>query len=143
MGWVECFVSGLEFFFLGIGTFFDVKDRELPILFLLVFGSLGLICNRLWDYQSLRNLIWGVCFGGIFLAAGWISREQIGYGDGIGLVILGVFEGFEGMVPMVIGAFLLGGIYGLWCILGLKKSGKDTMPFFPFLLLAFVGVKLF
>lgn len=142
MDWVEYLIQGMEFLFLGMGTYFDVKDRELPVFFLMVFGSLGIICNLLWNYQGLRELISGACLGGTFLVIGLISREQIGYGDGLGLVILGIFEGPKGIIPIIIGAFLFGGIYGLWTLWGLKKSGSETMPFYPFLLLAFVGVKL-
>lgn len=142
MDWIQYFIQGIELLFMGIGTFFDVRDRELPILFLLMFGSLGMVCNLLWKYQSLRDLLMGVCLGGTFLVIGFISNEKIGYGDGIGLVIIGIFEGIDGMISIITGAFLFSGVYGLWNIFGLKKSGSDTMPFFPFLLLAFVGVKL-
>lgn len=142
MDWPEYLTQGLEIMFLGMGTFFDVKDRELPVIFLVVFGSLGIIWNLLWRYQSLQELVLGVSLGGTFLAVGFISKEQIGYGDGMGLVILGVFEGVKGLVPVIVSAFLFSGVYGVWNILGLKKSGSETMPFYPFLLLALIGVKL-
>ena len=128
--------------YLGIGTFWDVKDQELPVLFLLSFGIAGIMCNLLWRYQSLENLMLGSLLGGILLLLGRISNESIGYGDGLGIMILGIFEGVEGILPVVIGAFWFSGIYGVWRLLGLKSTGSDTMPFFPFLFIAFVGVKL-
>lgn len=140
--WEQYFVQGLELLFFGIGTWFDIRDRELPLTFLMLFGVIGIVCNVLWKYQSLKSVVMGSIIGGTFLMVGWVSNEEIGYGDGIGLVILGIFEGFRGMIPVLIGAFLFSGIYGLWKLVGLKRSGSDTMPFFPFLLLAFVGVKL-
>ena len=72
VNWVEYLTQGLELLFLGMGTFFDVKDRKLPVFFLFVFGSLGVIWNLLWKYQSLRELVLGVCLGGTFLAVGFI-----------------------------------------------------------------------
>lgn len=142
MDWNQYFLQGLELLFLGTGTFFDVKDKELPVLYLQIFGGLGILCNLLWKYQSPKEFILGSAIGGSFLVLGRLNDEAIGYGDGIGLAILGAFEGFEGMIPIVTAAFLFSGIYGLWALFGVKKSGSDTMPFFPFLLLAFMGVEL-
>lgn len=142
MGWTLYFVQGLELLFLGIGAYFDIKDQELPLSFLAVFAVIGMICNLFWKYQSLENAVIGICIGGIFLFAGWLTKEAIGYGDGLGLVILGLMEGWRGMIPIIITAFLLSGIYGLWRVIGYKQSGSDTMPFYPFLLFALIGVIL-
>jgi len=142
MEWELYFVQGLELLFLGIGAYFDIRDRELPVPFLTFFAALGMLCNLLWRYQRIGNVVIGVCVGGMFLFAGWITREAIGYGDGIGLVILGLLEGFRGMIPIIIMAFLLSGLYGLWQVIGGGRSGSDTMPFFPFLFLALIGVIL-
>lgn len=142
MEWKLYFVQGLELLFLGFGAYFDIKDRELPILFLSFFTVLGILCNLFWKYQSIENSFIGVCIGGIFLFAGWLTKEAIGYGDGIGLMTLGLFEGWRGMLPILFAAFLLSGIYGLWRVVGCGQSGHDTMPFFPFLFLALIGVIL-
>lgn len=142
MEWELYFVQGLELLFLGIGAYFDIRDRELPISFLLFFAVLGILCNLLWRYQSIGNGVIGVFIGGIFLLAGWLTKEAIGYGDGIGLMTLGIFEGWKGMIPIVFIAFLMSGIYGLWRVLGCGKSCHDTMPFFPFLFLSLMGVIL-
>lgn len=140
--WQQYFLQGIELMFLGTGAYLDIKNRELPPEYFLAFGALGIICNMVWKYQSLKNIFIGVCIGGIFLFVGWITEEAIGYGDGLGLMILGLFEGWEGMIPMVFGAFLLGSVFGLWRIIGFRESGSDTIPFYPFLLLALIGVIL-
>lgn len=142
MEWHQYFLQGTEFLFLGLGTYFDIKDQEIPLTFLLVFGGLGIIYNVVWKYQTLQNVLIGICIGGLFLFVGWLTQEAIGYGDGLGLVILGLFEGWQGMIPIVFGAFLLSGVYGIWRLIGLQKSRNDVMPFFPFLLIARMGVML-
>lgn len=80
--------------------------------------------------------------GVVFLAVGWITKEAIGYGDGWGLVILGIIKGGQELIPVVFGAFLLSGIYGLWKLIVVRASRYETMPFYPFLLAASVGVSL-
>lgn len=132
----------VEFVFLGLGTYFDIKDRELPVKYLLFFGIVGIGMNIVWKYQSFQEALIGGSVGGVFLAIGWITKEAIGYGDGWGLVILGILKGWKELIPVVFGAFLLSGIYSLWRLIGLKTSRYETMPFYPFLLAASVGVSL-
>lgn len=132
----------VEFVFLGIGTYFDIKDRELPVKFFILFGIVGIGMNLVGKYQSFQEVLMGGCMGVVFLAVGWITKEAIGYGDGWGLVILGIFKGWQELIPVVFGAFLLSGIYGLWKLIVVRASRYETMPFYPFLLAASVGVSL-
>lgn len=142
MCWEELMILILELLFLGIGTWFDIRYRELPMNFLMIYGVFGVFCNVFLKYQSMKAVVFGGMIGVCFLLIGRITKEAIGYGDGIGIGILGIFEGFSAMVPVVFGAFFVSGIYGLWKLWWLKQCGRDTMPFFPFLLAAFVGVKI-
>lgn len=140
MEWEQYLIQGVELLYLGIGTYFDIKTRELPPAFLAVFGVLGVLCNLLWSYQSLRSLLFGGCIGGIFLVIGRLTGEAIGYGDGLCMMVLGIFEGVRGMVPIILASFLLSGGYGLLRMIGFGETGKDTIPFLPFLFLALMGV---
>lgn len=140
MSWEYYFIQGFELLFLGAGSYFDIKNRELPMEFFIAFGVLGIACNIIWRYQSIRNLAIGCSIGLLFLAIGRMTKEAIGYGDGLGLCVLGIFEGWKGLIPIVFGAFLLSAVYGLWRMAGLKGCLSDTMPFFPFLFLALMGV---
>ena len=132
----------LEFLFLAIGTFFDIRERELPILFFAIFGSLAVIGSYFSKDRNVENVFMGICVGSLFLIIGWLTKEAIGYGDGVGLIILGIFEGWPGMIPVVVGAFLLLGIYGIWRLLGCGDSRFDEMPFYPFLLISFIEVMI-
>ncbi len=142
MDWQECVLKSAEILFLGLGTWFDFKDREIPILLFPVFGTMGIVCNMVWNYQSMQKMLAGVCVGVVFLAAGWVTKEAIGYGDGLALAVLGIFEGWQGMIPIIWGAFLLSGIYGLWKLIGLRESRNAEIPFYPFVLISLLGVIL-
>lgn len=133
-------VKVLEFLFLIIGTFFDIREQELPLPFLLCFGILVAASSVFGGDCNIGKIFPGACAGGIFLIVGWLTKEAIGYGDGIGLMILGIFEGWPGMIPVVVGAFLLSGVYGIWRLLRCGGSPIDEMPFYPFLLISFMGV---
>lgn len=140
VNWEYYFVQGFEVLFLGIGSYLDIKNREIPMEFLAAFGCFGILCNMVLKYQSMKNIISGISIGIFFLLIGWVTKEAIGYGDGLGLCVLGLFEGWSGMIPLVFGAFLLSSVYGIWRIIGFREQKGDTMPFYPFLFLAFMGV---
>lgn len=140
MNWENYFIQGFELIFLGVGSYFDIKNRELPMEFLAAFGVFGIVCNVIGKYQSIKSIVIGCSIGLLFILIGKVTKEAIGYGDGVGLWILGIFEGWDGLIPIVFGAFCLSAVYGLWKIIGLKQCLNDTMPFYPFLLIALVGV---
>ena len=135
-------INLVEFLFLSIGSYFDLKNREIPANYLAIFGVLGIVGNVIWKYQPILEVLAGGCIGGVFLAIGWMTKEAIGYGDGWALVILGIMKGWHELIPVVFGAFLLSGVYGIWRLIGLKASRDEDMPFYPFLLIAFVGVNM-
>lgn len=130
---------GAELLFLVAGTYFDLKSRELPLVFLAGFAMLGLFLNIVWKYQSLELVIGGVCIGGIFLGMGKLTRQAIGYGDGLCFMILGIFNGWKSTLSLLCAAFFFSGVYGLWRMICHGAKSSDTMPFLPFLLLAWIG----
>lgn len=142
MNWGMCFVQGIELLFLGIGSWFDMKTRELPTVLFLIFGFLSAACNIFFAYQKVSELLGGFAVGLLFFVIGKVTKEAVGYGDGAGLCILGIFEGFQGVFSIAFAAFCLSACYGLCKMLFFKKSLYDTLPFYPFLFLALIGVIL-
>lgn len=140
MEWKLYFAQGAELLFLGFGSYYDIRDREIPDWFLLLFACFGVMGNIVWKYQKLQEIFLGICIGAAFLLIGWISREAIGYGDGIGFMILGLFGGYRELVSVLLPAFLFGGIYGFCKILRGGRPKKDPIPFYPFLFLSLLGV---
>ena len=134
----EC-ISMMGILFLSAGSYFDLKNREIPVNYLVIFGVIGIIGNIIWKYQTILEVLAGGCIGGVFLAVGWMTKEAIGYGDGWALVILGIMKGWHELIPVVFGAFLLSSVYGIWRVIGVKASRDEAMPFYPFLLISFVG----
>lgn len=140
MDWKNLFLKGVEFLFLGSGAWFDVKGRVIPVKHLAFFGIVVIGLNMLWKYQSFYDAFAGGCIGAAFLFVGWITKEAIGYGDGLGIMIIGILLGWKKMFCVVFTAFLLSGICGIWKLVVLKESRDKTMPFYPFLLAASIGV---
>ena len=139
MDWTTYYAQGMELLFLGIGSYLDIKSRELPMLFFIVFGAAGIFYNQIYHYQSISSMVAGGCIGVLFLLISWLTKEEIGYGDGLGIIVLGVMEGGAGILPILFAAFFLSGMYGLWKMIGLKDGRETAIPFFPFLFIGLIG----
>ncbi len=133
MDWKLYVIEGIALLFLGIGTYFDMKYKMLPNLYFLFSGMGAVVCNVLLRYQSFREFFGGCLWGGILLLTGYLTKEEVGYGDGLGLLILGAFCGGKRVLLLTMSSFFLSGIWGLWKILWKKKTKKDRIAFYPFL----------
>ncbi len=79
---------------------------------------------------SLTGLIPGVCL----TAIAFLSKEAIGAGDGLILMMIGSILGFWKSVAVLFTALLIAMVIAL-ILLAVKKAGRKTsFPFVPFLL---------
>ena len=132
-------IQMVEIVFMALGTWFDIKSKELPLIYLFCFGMASVVCNLLFQYQKIGEIVLGAGIGVLISFLSWITNEAIGYGDAIGIMILGSFQGLQEIFLTVFAAFALSGIYGLGKVLLKRASRKDTLAFFPFLFLAMIG----
>ena len=127
------------FIYLTICTITDIRTNTISRIYSICCGLILLLLNILSTNISFTDILISAFPGLCLLLLGIATRQAIGYGDGIGLMILGIFEGFEGMLFIAARAFLLSSLYGIWMLLALRKTWSASMPFFPFLLMAFAG----
>lgn len=138
-------LTGIAFFIAVISAFFDVKRKEISISVLLVGGILGIGMN-LWQIAGGSLSIWEAgasLLPGIFLLLlGFVSREKIGYGDGLFLSVIGLFIGFYQCFLVLCISLLLVSVFAL-VLLCMRKAGRNSqLPFVPFLA-AGLGVLFF
>lgn len=118
---------------LTILSVIDIRYRKVP-QHLLVVGNLGAI----W-YQCMVGgldrwlLICGGCIGVIFLIISRVTKEEIGYGDSWGILMLGIFLGVWGVLEVLLLSFLLLIIAAILYFISGRLRRKSTLPFYPFL----------
>lgn len=118
---------------LGYLSLKDIKTKMIPLVPVCVCGLMGIFyftAGRGWDFGKLI----GAILPGLFLLAGsLLTGEKIGCGDGMTVLVLGLWTGglFCG-ITVCLGIFL-SGFFALW---RLMKRSKETIPFLPFLLAA-------
>ena len=111
----------------------DIRMRKVSV-YILAAAGIGSILYQLLVGKMNLWLLTGGCLTGIaFVLLSKITDEGIGYGDSIGILVLGLFLGFWRMLTVISTAFLL-----LLCVLipvmwKKRMSRKAALPFYPFL----------
>ena len=131
-----CLAEGICLVFLCICTVFDIKKREMPISILwLGMVIAACFCLRQIAGGSLTVVQAGASLlpGTFFLLVSRLTGEQIGSGDGIMLVMIGLFIGSYRCVMLLCVALIASTVFASF-LLVFRKAKKDSkIPFVPFL----------
>lgn len=123
---------------LGICSWEDVKNRKINILWPVLFTIEGIMCWIFWWQQPIAKLLPAVIPGFAILALALMMRQGIGQGDGILLVVMGIFLGAARAIWVFIYALFLSAGYALYLYIIKRKSKTYEIPFVPFMLISFV-----
>lgn len=128
------------FSLLIIGAVMDWKEKRISVKLLvltsLVIGIFSLVCQNVEPVSRLFGA--GVGIFAFFISR--ITKEAIGYGDDWLILLLGIYLGGGKILLLLLWASLLAGLVSLG-FLCKKKWRKDiTIPFVPFLAVAYAGV---
>lgn len=123
---------------LGVQSIYDICYHKIPGWTI----PMGTVCGLVaWigisDGEGRR--LWGIIIGVFALLFARISRQTLGYGDGLVLCNLGITLGFASCLRVLFLGLCLGGIWALLLIIGRKVNRRSTLPFVPFLFLAYLG----
>ena len=122
----------------AVTAYRDWKEQMICVYVPLAAGIAGLVFHLMLPTQKLTDLLLGAGIGAVLLLAAWVSREEIGYGEGAMLMASGIFLGFWRNVELFLTALMLivpAALFGLI----VKHRRKDyRMPFLPFLFVAYV-----
>lgn len=78
------------------------------------------------------------CFpGALMLGFSWLTKEVIGYGDGIVLMVMGIYLTISQLLSIGMMAFCVAGVVALLLLVLFKKNGSYRIPFVPFLAISY------
>ena len=121
---------------LGVQSYLDFKYREIPIWLLLAGGVVG-GCFCFYEERPAMQLLLSLVPGIVALGFSWVSKEMMGYGDGMVLLVLGSYMSLSQLLSTGLFAFGLAGLAALVLLVVFHKKGKYRIPFIPFLGLAY------
>ncbi|MBQ8559791.1 MAG: prepilin peptidase [Tyzzerella sp.] len=118
----------------------DWKTKQISLRMLLLLGIAVVILRIAVVEDTIVSTLGGVLIGILLLGISKITGESIGYGDSWLIILLGIYLGGKILLVVVLGACVYAGLFSL--LLCLKKgwNRKYTIPFVPFLAVAYLGV---
>ncbi len=122
--------------FLIFCTVYDVRTKQIPLSILLVFGVI--IAGLVWINGTLiQQMVWLKLLPGVvFLLIAFITKQAVGYGDGIVILLMGVLLGVRQCISMVFIGLIFCSVISLLILVFGKGSKQTKLPFMPFLLTA-------
>lgn len=118
----------------------DIRERQIAMCKVIFFAGLSILYRVFMRQVSWNEIGWCLFPGGLLLLLAILSKESIGYGDGIAVLVLGLWTGGWFTLTVVCAGIMLSGIWGMICIL---RKKTDPIPFIPFLLLGMEVVLLY
>ena len=126
------------------GALQDFRKRKIRTDYLWVGGIVGFVYKSIDILKGNSNLVnWIIAMipGFILLIIAKYTKEKIGYGDGWMFIILGNFLNITEIYYVLQIAFFLITLFSIIMILSRKVSKEYQIPFFPFLLVAYLILK--
>lgn len=122
---------GAALLFLAVLSVEDIKEKTLSLRNLIIFGLLGLGYFLLYTEPDISAFFGRVFPGILLLMLARLTKESIGYGDGLVVMDLGLWIGER---PTLYVLWVAASAAGIWGIVQLIRKKKETIPFVPFLL---------
>ncbi len=124
--------------FLIICCITDIKFREINAKVLAFFALAGIVLFIIYRPVSIFEEAVGLLIGIVFIALWAVTDEKIGLGDGLMMLVTGIYLGGRENSFLIMTAMLLSAVYSLYFLV-IKRAGKNMcFPFAPFILTAFV-----
>lgn len=121
---------------LGVQGCVDFKYKEIPLWFSILGAIIGIIfCFA--EKRALGNVLLSCVPGVAALVFSRLTKEIMGYGDGIVLVVMGIYLSLEHLISIGITAFTIAGVAALILLVVFQKKGSYRIPFIPFLSMAY------
>lgn len=126
---------------LGVICVFDIKRKKIPVYMLIILAAAGIISNFTVGEFDIEKRIIAMLPGMILLIVSMITKQQIGYGDGLIILIMGLYIDIDDILSIVLSSFLLSSIAAIILMTVFKKKKNFEMAFSPFLLIGYGLVK--
>lgn len=121
----------------------DIQKKKICINLVLTFGIIGVVLHMIWREQSIQSLLLGMAIGVSLLIFSVISGGKVGAGDGMILMVTGVYLGIRQNAELFLTGLVFCSMWAMYLMVFKRKSRKTEIPFVPFLLAAYVEMLAF
>ena len=141
----EVFVKVVFIIFLSACAIFDIRKREIPISLIMLglISSFGINMWKLFEKTIFAADI-GISLlpGLFFLLISFCTKEKIGYGDGLILIISGLVLGFYQCFLGLCISLICSSVFAIFLLVLHRVEKNSGLAFVPFLAIG-MGVSFF
>lgn len=136
---MDSLISGVVLLYLGMLSFWDYKERQVPVAWLAVgaflLPAMGIVRCFAGEYSGMEYLA-GALPGIMLLIIAWLTQKA-GYADGVVLIELGLYSGYRQSVLLSCLSLLLSAMVSV-CLLAVRKVNRNTkLPYLPFVFMVY------
>lgn len=118
--------------FLAILSLEDIREKRISVKRVLIGALAAVICQLITGQASVIAIVGSLIPGIVLLLLSAITKESIGKGDGIVVMMLGLWIGGQMTFLVVCLAVWAAGIFAMVCLL---RKKRELIPFVPCLLM--------
>lgn len=133
---IKFVIGAMLLVFLGLAAYFDCRLKRIPWSVLGMGAIFMILCNILQWKEFKMGILLSVLPGMFLLMLAWFTKESIGYGDGISVLLLGGMAGLRNCIWVLCISLLLLSLVGLVLLVIKRVDRKTKIPYLPFLLAA-------
>ncbi|MCI6791084.1 MAG: hypothetical protein MR589_08420 [Lachnobacterium sp.] len=123
---------------LGIMSVEDIRKKGIKRLWLIGLGIVGLIFTIADAEVLCVSFLLRFVPGVVFVLLAWATREQIGMGDALLILVMGWYLNAIELVDVCLLAFFIAGLVALVLLVVIKKTKKFELPMVPFIFAGYV-----
>ncbi|MBQ7636881.1 MAG: prepilin peptidase [Lachnospiraceae bacterium] len=116
----------------------DIKEKSIHLIPLGILGIFNTLFGLFLGYTAGQTL-GGMIPGAFGVAVSLCTKGKLGLGDGLVLMVTGIFLGWEKVLAGWLIALILTSLTGIVLIIMKKACLKTALPFVPFI---FAGLTL-
>lgn len=124
---------GLALSFLGVLAVYDIRYKRIPILWIAVAGMVAITFFAAGNGNGADQAMSCIFPGLLLLLLAFVTGEQIGYGDGLTVLVLGFFLGGGFCIMVIILGVMMTGPFSVYRFM---RKSREPVPLIPFLLAA-------
>lgn len=113
-------------------SYIDIKEKKIPMKWFVVLLGIAGIAAIFSNEAMWPDIAWGILPGAGLIMLAWLTR-QIGYGDGLALVAVGLLWGLADCIGMLAIGLLLCLFAAIILLIIHKVTRKSKLPFLPFM----------
>ncbi len=125
--------------FLFVAAFIDYQKKEIPIILPIVGFIPAITLSLITKTPVFLDMVLGCLIGCLSIILSKITKQAIGYGDGMILICTGVALGFLKNLILVALSLIIAACTCALLMFVKRKRTKDEVAFIPFLLGGYVA----